>query len=279
MCKCVHSCCFYAYVSIYSYHIFTCMLLSLQAQWLMHRLESPLNCHGTGDLFRPFHSGLSLHLPHEDQQKKKKKDFPLCLSSNFKEISFSPPLDGAISIHSRLLWARGSNAACGCCCQLLLQTDHRRENKGRNMIRQYKSPLLWLSFSPPHTHTHAQHWPPAPTGISMCLISAGSLHWFSRLTYTPGVKMHLIKSPQNTLKLASCAASTKPSTDCCTHLLSFGIYASTAADKRLSSTMRGPHARHSANYKHRCKYTHIHVVLSHSLSRMASARWVRECIL
>lgn len=61
-----------------------------------------------------------------------------------------------------------------------------------------------------------------------------SLLWFSRLTFTPGVKMHLWYTHLNWISLPIFKAST----DCCAHLLSFSFFAPTATKKWLSSTVR-----------------------------------------
>lgn len=56
-----------------------------------------------------------------------------------------------------------------------------------------------------------------------------SLPWFSRITLTPGVKMHL---QYKHTQIGFCSPSPKASTDCCSHLFSFSRFDTTATQEQ-----------------------------------------------
>lgn len=128
---------------------------------------------------------------------------------------------------------------------LRLQMDQRRKNKGMDMIPRYKSLLFWLC-------------PPTPLQLKSACVS----YLVCLCADLVGLRLHLVlkcisanlcKTLLNWISLPI----SKASTDCCAHLLSFWIYASTATNKWLSSTMRD--SSHTfvlrINLKHRWKYS------------------------
>ncbi len=133
--------------------------------------------------------------------------FTVCVCINYRLFL---PLGGALPIPQE-----PSLTLCSLWVWLLAlwlnqQMDKRWNNKRMDMIPRY--PLF------------LQLWPPLNWQKHVSYIWRVSLLWFSWITFTPGVKMHLRYTHLNWISLPL----SKASTDCYVHLLSFSLFTPTA---------------------------------------------------